>query len=46
MGSTDRQHDQTPCRSRREVREKIVELGRSGELTTRIAETAASAEEK
>ena len=31
------------CRSRREVREKIAELERSGELARRIEETAAAA---
>jgi hypothetical protein len=31
------------CRSRREVREKIAELERSGELAGRIEETAAGA---
>jgi hypothetical protein len=31
------------CRSRREVREKIAELERSGELARRIEETAANA---
>jgi hypothetical protein len=30
------------CRSRREVREKIAELDRSGELAKRIEETAAN----
>jgi hypothetical protein len=33
-----------PCRSRREVREKIAELERSGELARRIEETAANAQ--
>ena len=32
------------CRSRREVRDKIAELERSGELTRRIKETAANAQ--
>jgi hypothetical protein len=32
------------CRSRREVREKIAELERSGELARRIEETAANAQ--
>jgi predicted transcriptional regulator len=32
------------CRSRREVRDKIAELERSGELARRIAETAANAQ--
>jgi hypothetical protein len=31
------------CRSRREVREKIAELEKSGELEKRIAETATNA---
>jgi predicted transcriptional regulator len=32
------------CRSQREVREKIAELERSGELARRIEETAANAQ--
>jgi hypothetical protein len=32
------------CRSRREVRDKIAELERSGELARRIEETAANAQ--
>jgi antirestriction protein len=32
------------CRSRREVRDKIAELERSGELAGRIEETAANAQ--
>jgi hypothetical protein len=32
------------CRSRREVRDKIEELERSGELVRRIEETAANAQ--
>jgi hypothetical protein len=32
------------CRSQREVRDKIEELERSGELTRRIEETAANAQ--
>jgi hypothetical protein len=32
------------CRSRREVRQKIAELERSGELARRIEETAANAQ--
>jgi len=31
------------CRSRREVRDKIAQLDRSGELARRIEETAANA---
>jgi len=34
------------CRSRREVRDKIAELERSGELARRIEEAAANAQPK